>query len=198
MAKISDFLNYGVGDIITLSDLQTQKEFKKMEADFQIIETREYRHPEGIFTYTGYLASYKATPEAEEQQILLLIRQVGDDFDLRVFFMDSDGPSESYEDLFVIDEDDLVDRFDVTLNFDDTSLEVTWDRQGQSNFGIECDSSESEETNIKTLAEYFTNDDTRGNPHCLIEWSGDKLGGYIEIWYGCEIRESDIEMYQTK
>jgi hypothetical protein len=113
MAKISDFLNYGVGDIITLSDLQTQKEFKKMEADFQIIETREYRHPEGIFTYTGYLASYKATPEAEEQQILLLIRQVGDDFDLRVFFMDSDGPSESYEDLFVIDEDDLVDRFDV-------------------------------------------------------------------------------------
>jgi hypothetical protein len=198
MAKISDFLNYGVGDIITLSDLQTQKEFKKMEADFQIIETREYRHPEGIFTYTGYLASYKATPEAEEQQILLLIRQVGDDFDLRVFFMDSDGPSESYEDLFVIDEDDLVDRFDVTLNFDGTSLEVTWDRQGQSNFGIECDSSESEETNIKTLAEYFTNDDTRGNPHCLIEWSGDKLGGYIEIWYGCEIRESDIEMYQTK
>jgi hypothetical protein len=198
MAKISDFLNYGVGDIATLSDLQTQKEFKKMEADFLIIETRKYRHPEGIFTYTGYLMSYKATPEAVEQQIFLLIRQVGDDFDLRVYYLDSDGPSDSFEDLFIEDEDDLVDRFDVTLNFDDTSLEVTWDQQGQSNFGIECDSSESGETNVKTIAEYFTNDDTHGNPHCFIEWTGDKLGGYIEIWYGCEIRESDLEMYHTK
>jgi hypothetical protein len=198
MGTISDFLNYGIGDIATLSDLQTQKEFKKMEVDFLIIETREYRHP--IFTYTGYVMSYKATPEDEEQQILLLIRQVGDDFDLRVYYMDSDGPSDDFEDLFVVDDDDLVDRFDATLHFDEDNadLEVTWDRQGHSNFGIECDSSESEETTIKTLAEYFTNDDTRGNPHCLIEWTGDKLGGYIEIWYGCEIRENDLEMFHTK
>lgn len=198
MADINDFLGYGVGDIITLSDIQTQKEFNKLEVDFRIIETREYRHPENMFVYTGYIAVYQATPEDEEQQIMLLIRQVGDDFDLHVYYMDNDGPSESFEDLFVEDDDDLVDRFEVDLHFDEESLPVTWDRQGSSNFGIECNSSESEETNVKTISEYFTNDDTRGNPYCFIEWSGDKEGGYIEIWYGCEIRESDIEIFHTK
>jgi hypothetical protein len=198
MADVNDFLGYGTGDIITLSDIQTQKEFNKMEVDFKIIETREYKHPENVFVYTAYIATYQSSPDEEEQQIMLLIRQVGDDFDLHVYFMDNDGPSESFEDLFVEDEDDLVDRFEVDISFDDESVEVTWDRQGNTNFGIECSSSESEEENVKTIAEYFTNDDTHGNPHCLVEWTGDKEGGYIEIWYGCEIRESDIEMFHTK
>lgn len=199
MAGIEELLGYGIGDIITLSDIQTQKEFKLMAVDFKIVETREYRHPEAMYTYTGYIASYQATPEDEEQQIMLLVRLIGDDFDLRVYYMDNDGQSESFETLFVDDDDDLEERFNSALNFDDLDdpLPVTWDRQGPTNFGIECDTSESSETNIKTIGEYYTNDDTRGNPHCLIEWSGDKVGGYIEIWYGCEITVNDIEMYHT-
>lgn len=195
---ISDFLGYHVNDIITLSDIQTQKEFNKMEVDFRIIETRRYQHPEGIYTYMGYLATYQATSEDDEQMIMLMIRQIGSDFDLRVFFMDNDGSSDDFQGLFMPDADDLIDRFDVDLHFDDADLSVTWDRQGSTNFGIECDSSTSKETNVKSIAEYFTNDETRGNPHCFIEWSGDKKGGYIECWYGCEITEKDVEIFHTK
>ena len=199
---VSNFTGFHNGDIITLSDLQTQKEFNKMEVDFRIIEVRTYQHPESIYKYTGYLAEYKATPEADPQIIMLLLRQIDSDFDLRVYFMDTDGPTED-EDLMLMFnplEDDLKDRFDVELFFeaDDAVLPVTWDRQGPTNFGIECHSTATGDTNVKTIAEYFTNDDTRGNPHCFIEWSGDKKGGYIERWYGCDITEHDVEIFHTK
>lgn len=201
MPEISEFLGYGVGDIITLSDLQTQKEFKKMSVDFTIIETREYAHPEGVFTYTGYIASYQATSDDEEQQIMLLIRKIGTSYDLQVYYMDNDGPSENFEGMFVEGIDDLEERFESKLFFDDLEepLEVTWDRQGPTNFGIEVTSSESEveEPDCKTIAEYFTSDDIRGNPNCFIEWTGDKVGGYIEVWYGCDIRVEDLEMFHV-
>jgi hypothetical protein len=199
MKSINDFIGFEVGDIITLSDIQTQKEFKEMEVDFKIIQTREYRHPNGVFAYTGYIASYQATPEDEEQQIMLLVRQIGDDFDLQVYYMDNEGTSEEFEALFVENEEDLLDRFEVQLHFGEEDLDVTWDRQGPTNFGVNYSSSDDDEDDeiIKTLAEYFTNDDTRGNPYCLIEWSGDKVGGYVEIWYGCEITVDDVEIFHT-
>jgi hypothetical protein len=198
MDNISDVLNYGVGDILTLSDLQTQKEFKKLEVDFTIVETREYKHPNNVFCLTCYIASYQASPDVDAQQIMLIIRQIGGDFDLRVYYLDSDGPSKDFEGIFAQNIDDLVDRFEVVLHFGEDDLGVTWDKQGESNFGIECFSSESQEINCKTIVNYFTNDDTRGNPLCFIEWTGDKLEGYIEIWYGCEIRKNDLEMFHTK
>ena len=200
MPEISEFLGYTVGDIITLSDFQTQKEYGKMSVDFTIIETRKYSHPEDVYTYTGYIASYQATPDDEEQRIMLLIRKVGTKFDLQVYYLDNDGPSENFGDIFVEEEDDLEERFNSDLFFDDLEkpLEVTWDRQGPTNFGIEVISSESEEPDCKTIAEYFTNDDTRGNPNCFIEWTGDKIHGYIEIWYGCDIRIEDLEIFHTK
>jgi hypothetical protein len=198
MDKISDVLNYGVGDILTLSDLQTQIEFKKLDVDFTIIEVRKYKHPEGVFCLTCYIASYQASPEVDAQQIMLVVRQVGGDFDLRVFYLDGDGPSDNFGGVFIENDEDLTDRFEVELHFGEDHLAVTWDKQGQSNFGIECTSTDSEVANCKTLADYFTNDDTRGNPLCLIEWTGDKIGGYVEIWYGCEIRKNDLEMFHVK
>jgi hypothetical protein len=198
MDNISNVLNFGVGDIITLSDIQTQTEFKKLDVDFTIVETREYKHPEGIFCYTGYIAVYQASPDAEQQQIMLVVRQVGDQYDLRVYYMDSDGLSENFGAIINDDGEDLVDRFEVDLHFNEETLPVTWDRQGATNFGVECRSSETKHVNCKTIANYFTNDDTRGNPHCFIEWTGNSIGGYIEIWYGCEIRKNDLEMYHVK
>lgn len=198
MDNISNVLNFGVGDIITLSDIQTQTEFKKLEVDFTIVETREYKHSEGVFCYTGYIAVYQASPDADPQQIMLVVRQVGDQYDLRVYYMDSDGPSENFGAIISGDGEDLIDRFDVDLHFGEETLPVTWDRQGVTNFGVVCRSSETKHVNCKTIASYFTNDDTRGNPHCFIEWTGDNTGGYIEIWYGCEIRKNDLEMFHTK
>lgn len=195
---VNDFIGYQEGDVITLSDIQTQQEYGESEVDFIITSTRVYQEPEKAFVYTGYIASYKQnTPD--EKQIMLLIRQIEDNFDLRVFFLDSDGPSEDFEPLFNdLEEEDLLERIEATLFFDDGDLSVTWDRQGQTNFGIEAIYSDSEEPMLKSIAEYFTNDETHGNPHCFIEWTGDREGGYVEVWYGCDIREDDVEIFQRK
>lgn len=195
---VDDFIGFGVGDIITLSDIQTQEEYNKTSVDFRIKEVRVYQKPMDAFTYTGYLAEYKPDKD-EEHQIMLFVMQVGEDFELRVYFLDNDGPSEDFGPILSEDVEDLIDRFDVTLHIDDKDYPVTWDRQGSSAFGVEVTSTESdeEEPDCKTLAEYFTNDETKGNPHCFIEWTGEKEGGYIEIWYGCEVRDEDVEIYST-
>jgi len=191
---LKDYLGYHIGDIITLSDIQTQEEYKKTEVDFIVTEVRTYKESSGFFIYTGYIASYKPDPE-HNHQIMLMIRNIGDSFDLRVFFLNSEGNSVDFESLFSPDKDDLIDRFNATLHFDDSEdLEVTWDRQNTSFFGIETTSTKIGGIDQKNIEEYFTNDETRGNPYCFIEWTGDKAEGFLEIWYGCEIRYEDVEL----
>ncbi|MDD5649803.1 MAG: hypothetical protein PHF86_05185 [Candidatus Nanoarchaeia archaeon] len=193
MKTIKEYLGFGKNDIVTLSDLQTQTEFNMLSVDFIITEVRTYKEPSSYFTYTCYFASYKPSV-GDEQTIMLMVRQIGANFDLRVFYMDSSGPSEDFVPLFDALKDDLIDRFNATLHFGEDDVEVTWDRQGDSKFGIETKSTQSGESDPKTIAEYFTADDSRGNPHCFIEWTGNKLGGFIEVWYGCEVRVDDVEL----
>lgn len=196
MAKsIQEFLGYGIGDVITLSDIQTQVAYNDLNADFLIQAIRIYRYPESAFKYTAYIADYKHGTE-DEKQIMLLIRQVGAEYDMRVFYLNTDGASEQFP-LFSEAGDDLVDRFEVDINFPDGDLPVTWDRQGDSNFCVETTVSGSDEVDCKTIAEYFTNDETKGNPHCFIEWTGEATGGYIEIWYGCDVRVEDVEIFHN-
>lgn len=232
---ITDFKGFGKGDIATLSDIQTQKEFNELSSDFRVIEVRVYREPNNFFTYTGYICEYQGKGEEDEpQQIMILLREMGDDYDLLVYYKDQEGDITEYpfliteeeveeesdkeeektveEELFDDNDDnedeeeeddstteDLVERFEVTLNFDDAEpSDVTWDKkEAGSTFGVESHSTESG-SDTKTLAEYFTNDETHGNPHCFIEWTGDKKKGWIELWYGCEIRPEDLEMFRTK
>jgi len=247
---VKDFKSFRKGDIVTLSDIQTQKEFGELSSDFRIIEVRTYREPSDFFLYTGYVCEYQGTDEDKDpQQIMVLLRQMNDDYDLFVYYMDQDGDVadfkyliheieleneedeeddeedddivvETYQNGFEMsvtldmgdeDEDneedeedpdtteDLVERWDVTLNFDDADpVQVTWDKKSAgSTFGVLFSSTESEDDE-KTLAEYITNDETHGNPNALIEWTGDSENGWIEIWYGCEITPEDIEMFRTK
>ncbi len=100
---------------------------------------------------------------------------------------------------FVPTTEDLVERFEVAMDFDDAdSVDVTWDKKDAgSTFGVETTSTEAKR-DAKTLAEYFTNDETHGNPYCFIEWTGDSENGWIEIWYGCEIKPEDLEFFRTK
>lgn len=212
--EASDFLKFKEGDIITLSDLQTQVEFNSTSADFLIKEVRTYTEPSGSFTYTGYLAAYKPGDEIDEQKgIMLLVRDFKDiGYDLRVYYLDQDGPVGDYEVILerkpcVSESDeepdeedipeitvDLSDRFDNVLYLDNEEFHVTWDKQGVTFFGVETRST-SMKNDQKTIAEYFTDDETKGNPHCFIEWTGDEIEGWIEIWYGCDIRTEDVEMY---
>ena len=198
---VQNYLGYSVGDMITLSDIQTQSAYNKTSVDFRIIEFREYVQPEGAFKYSAYIAEYKPDKESDPKQIMLMVMQVENEFELRVYTLSMEGTAEDMEPVLDPEEDDLLDRFEVTLNFDDSDdLPVTWDRQGNSAFGVEVFSSSSEdeeEPDCKTIAEYFTNDETNGNPHCFIEWTGDKDDGYIEIWYGCEIQPADVELFNV-
>lgn len=227
---VSNFKGFRKGDIATLSDIQTQKEFGDLTTDFKIIEVRTYREPNDFFHYTGYICEYQGKKEDDEpQQIMILLREMEDMYDLFVYYMDQDGDVTDYaehlieekeiedenseEDSADLDEDNLYDneedenesitedlkeRWEVTLHFDEGDTDVTWDKKGAgSTFGVETTSTETGD-DVKTLAEYFTNDETHGNPHCFIEWTGDSKKGWIEIWYGCEIKPEDIEMFRTK
>lgn len=239
---VTNFKGFSKGDIATLGDIQTQKEFGDLTADFRIIEVRTYREPGGFFHYTGYICEYQGKGEEDEpQQIMILLREMGEMYDLFVYYMDQDGDVTEYS--FLIEEkaiekedeeedseeeepvveilhgfsdesdteeeedeeesnttEDLVERFEVTLHFDedDSDSDVTWDKKDAgSTFGVETTSTETER-DTKTLAEYFTNDETHDNPYCFIEWTGDSKKGWIEIWYGCEIKPEDLEMFRTK
>jgi hypothetical protein len=196
--NVDDFIGYEIDDIITLSDLQTQSEYGKTNVDFRITEIREYHQPEDVFNYTAYIAEYKPDKEKDPRQIMFMILQVGSEFELRVYTLSMEGTAEELDPVLDPDKDDLIERFEVDLHFDgEPDLPVTWDRQGKSAFGIEVTSTESEddEPDCKTIAEYFTNDEAKGNPHCFIEWTGDKDDGYIEVWYGCEIKPADVELF---
>lgn len=200
MKTANDFTGFGVGDIITLSDLQTQNEFDELSVDFVVKETRVYTEPNGLFTYHAYLVDSPC--EDEEQTLMLLVRESGDAFDILVFYRDQDGDACGYEGLFEDDGQDLLERFEVDLHLpEDKESHVVWDKkQAGSTFGTETDVVDGDGNpshDIKTLAEYFTDDDTGGNPHCFIEWTGEADAGWIEVWYGAEIRPEDIEIFPS-
>jgi len=247
---VNDFLNFGVGDMITLSDIQTQHEYDDLSADFRIHEVRTYKEPNDTFKYTCYICKYAV--KDTDKLVMVRVRQVGSDYDLFVYYLDQEGDvvdfaehlifkvnsteeeteelEEDQDEVLVVDDvlvddfveggeetdeedecdeddsvdEDLIGRFEIILNFDDpdvdgnTESDVTWDKNDDgSTFGVQMYSTESGE-DIKTLAEYFTNDETCGNPHCFIEWTGDSKKGWIEMWYGCEIRPEDLEIFKAK
>lgn len=197
MSDINNFIGFEEGDIVTLSDLQTQRDFGSLSADFRIKQVRTYREPNNFFCYTAYICEYPKKDEEDEMSIILLVRQMDKDFDLMCFYLDSEGDSSEFEALFTEDGEDLENRFDSCLSLDEGEVDVTWDKKNsESTFGVEVKS--GDKTDQKTIAEYYTADEAGGNNHAFIEWTGDKENGYLEIWYGCEIRTEDVEIYHTK
>jgi len=240
--SVTNFKGYRRGDVITLSDIQTQKEFGEMSVDFIIKNIRTYREPNGFLTYTAYICEYQGKDDDEPNQIMIMVREVNDNYDLMFYFLEADGDVTQFpmlftkevveedndvnetdtnetltDDAFSYDEDydgdddnneteededdgfteDLVDRFEVEIDYCEEKSDVTWDKKSSgSTFGIEYNSTEDGK-DIKTIAEYFTNDETHGNPHAFLEWTGDSEAGYVEIWYGCEIRPEDVEMFHS-
>ena len=84
------------------------------------------------------------------------------------------------------------------MTFKDRTADVIWDKKEAGTFfGVQTHSSDSG-SDHKTTAEYITDDDNDGNPYAFLEWTGDHKKGYVEIWYGCEIRPEDVELFHTK
>lgn len=191
MAKTAEELKgYKVGDIMTLSDLQTQMEFDQPSYDFTLIEVRNYKESGGMFEFIGYVVE-----NPDEQKLMLLVRTMGEDYDLMFYYLDQDGDIGDFESLLSEDGDDFIDEFDAEQEIDGKQLKAGFKKKSYGTvFGVEHNSSSDSEETIKTIAEYLTEDEYGGNNHAFIEWSGDNKDGYFELWYGCEFAPHEIEI----
>jgi hypothetical protein len=193
------FLGHNVGDVVTLTDLQTQAEFNQSSVDFKIVETREYKND--AFHITCYLIS-----GPNEVQYMVMVKKVGEAYDVFVYYLDTDGglhedldgktPCPFYA-LLSPDLKDLTARIEVTVNFKDgTSSDVNWDKQNTT-FPVNYTDSQGL-FGLAKIADYATNSDNHGNNRCFVVWIGDHRTGMIEMWYGCLIKEFEIEIYSVK
>ena len=193
---LSDFIGFRVGDIIALSDLQTQTEFGKMSVDFPIKEVRKYTEPNGVFQYIGYLVD-----APNDQELLIVVKTMGKDFEIYVYYLDTSaqfykaaaGQEECpFYVLLSDDRQDLTKRIEAQVNSKSGLHPVTWDQQTVTH-GVRYEDTDGAE-GICTVGEYFTNDENDGNNFCLVDWKGDADKGLLEIWYGCLIKNYEVEM----
>lgn len=201
--KYEELMNYGEGDIITLSDFQTQEQFEAPEVDFRIISVRTYEEPDGAFTYRGYILIPPDAEEDREEKYMILLMQSGDVHEIRVYYLDAgdevyeapEGEEECpFYALLDLEENALGERLESIISTEKGDRDVTWDLQDQTH-GVLV--TESENECLCTLGDYYTEDDNGGNNYCLIDWRGDEKDGWIELWYGCPIKEHEIEIVST-
>ncbi len=195
MLSIDKLKSLKVGDILSLSTMQIISDLDSISVDFDIKDIRKYNEPNGALNYTGFLIH---TTLDSDLMYMLLVREIGNDFDMLLYYLDTEGDvSQAGEIVLTEDGNDLLERFDTVL-FDenDNQQEVTWDKKSSGTFfGI--DYTDSEDEGIKTIAGYFTNDDCGDNPHAFLDWSGDSSSGWIEMWLGHEVNSTEIKIYNT-
>jgi len=194
LKKTADFAGFRVGDIITLSDLQTQTDYNKMSVDFPIREVRTYAEPNGIFKHYGYMVE---APNDAHDLYLILIRTTKDLFEPYVFCKDvgASGPLPGNLIAF-FDEagEDFIPRFEAQVTDQSGTHAVTWDKQ-TSFYGVDFKSTVDGD-GMCSLAEYFTNDENGGNNYCMLDWKGTTQKGFVETWYGCPIKNSEIALFR--
>jgi len=210
MLDIHKLASHKVGDIVTLSDLQTQIEFNSLKVDFVIDAVRHYNEPSGVFKFTGYVVHADGKPD--EPPYMILIKEVGNAHDVFVYYLDSnhefyvakDGQPPCEVMNFVLNDtrDNFRSRIECDVAYKEGSTHVVWDLQGTT-FGVKYKESEGVYTgdfsdSIVTLGEFFTNSDNKGNSYCLMDWSGDIDPGFLEIWYGCVIKNHEIEIFSVR
>lgn len=185
--EINDLLNHEKGDIITISDLQTIATTGNVDGlDLEISDVREYSMENDLFTYTGYIA------ENEETTYMLMIRQVDTEYDIILFYLDQEGNAEDYYDAVINEDgDDFEKSFEVEIEGDD----IEWVMKSSTMFGVDIEIN-GQKMEPLTLAEYGTNNETN-NPFAFLEWSGTD-GGWLEIWYGCPIKEHEVSILSIK
>jgi hypothetical protein len=168
-----------------------------MSVDFPIREIRTYKEPNGVFSYIGYLIE----SPIDKQCLMILVKTMGMDFEISVFYKDTDLPlyqaAEGQEpcplySLLTEDLKDLIKRFDANIQSSTGDHAVTWDLQSVT-YGVQYQDT-ADIDGICTLGEYFTNDENDGNNFCLIDWKGDAIKGFLEVWYGCIIKNHEVEM----
>lgn len=189
--RIKELLGHKVGDIITLSDIQTLISLGD-DVSLPIIETRIYNEPEGAFTYYAYIIRAPAREDEEEgQKYMVLIRTVEDETEIQLLYLDQANSIDCYAEHLLDEEEDFTESFEVEIQ---GVGDVEWIKKF-SWFGIDTETSEDEDVPPRTLGEYDSDTDERVSK-CFLEWTGDEKEGYMEVWYGCPIKAHDIEIFE--
>lgn len=201
--KFEELMQYGEGDIVTLSDFQTQAQFDDTEVDFRIVEVRTYEEPDGAFSYKGYIVTPPDEGEDSNDKYMILLMQCGEVEEIRVYYLDTEDelylPEEDQDEcplhvLIDFDNEGLKERMEAHIETEEGNRDVTWDLQDQTH-GVRVNDGKNEF--LSTLGDYCTIDDNGGNNYCLIDWRGEPEEGWMEIWYGCIIKEHEIEILST-
>lgn len=198
--NLQDIARYHIGDIITLSDLQTQIEFDSPSVDFTIDEVRHYREANGVFELYGFIVHTTRSGQ-EEPPYMIVAKVAGNAHDMFIYYLDSSSelyiakqgqPECVYVDaLFTQSHDNFKDRIAVDIAYGEEVKNVSWDLQ-DTTYGVRYKSTNKEE-GIVTLGDFYTNDDNKGNSYCLMIWTGRIEKGYIEIWYGANIKDHEVD-----
>jgi hypothetical protein len=198
---IEELVSFGRGDVIILSDIQSQLDADDLTQELVIQDIRKYTGPDGLFEYTGYLANGR-----ENLRFMVMVKVVGDKHEIYVYYLETDGKlygtRDNREDcalleLFDDELDDLRERIEATIitgDVEDDYREITWDKQEIIN-GVHVVGDGDE--GVCTLGEYYTGDDNEGNNYALIDLRGEPEDGYLEIWYGCPIKDHEIEFLRV-
>ena len=157
---ISNLINARVGDILTLSDLQTQISEDESKKDYLVIDIRTYTEPNAVFKFTGLIFQ-----DDEERDMMLLIREVDKESDYMLYYMDNEGNMGAFREYFLTEDGkDLTEAFNANVE----GIEIEWVKKSAgTHFGIEyqVESSENDEEPPVTIAEY-QNDQWENYPHC--------------------------------
>lgn len=189
---MNTLLNHKTGDVVVLSSLGIMEDHNVTELECEIVETRHYRDPNGLFNYTGYVCK----PMNADITYMVLIREVGSDHDIILYYCDK-GLDIKEAAPFVLTPDglDLLPSYSITVyDTNDQPHEIIWEKKSAGTFfGVNY--SDDEVKGIKTLCEYFSNSDCGGNPHTFIDWSGDNTTGWIEFWIRNVISDIEVSIY---
>lgn len=190
VTTVKDFLGFEVGDILKLSDLDTQTEFGESSVSFKIKERRKYEHDGIGFVFTGYVVQ---APNKEQQDFMLMIKEVGNVYDLLLFYMD--GCGEITGTPLLDKEGGLVDYFETSTQLNNKEVVVPWNRQGPTIHGVVLNADLTPD--LRSIGNYHTASTEFKYPYLFVEWTGDEKTGFFEMWFGSLIQASDLELLKV-
>ncbi len=199
MADLDIYTKINKGDMITLSDPQTEVVMDG-PGEFEVKEKRVYTHE--LFKIYAYLLH----AEKDEDDVFLMVKVVEEDYDFRLYYLDHGGTQEELIDEgwghWSEDGDSFAAEFTVEIptgETEDSFEEITFKEKDFGPFyktilNRYTTPGEDSEELVASIAEYETQEDI-DNQEAFIEWTGEYNGGWVEVYYGSRIHNSQIEVY---
>jgi hypothetical protein len=195
MLTATDLTRFKKGETVSLSTAQVIENFNAITVDFEIKDVRQYNKPNGALDYTGCLLH---THLDADLMYMLMVRRIGDEFDMILYYLDIEGDvSEAGEVVLTEDGENFLEQFNVVIiDADGNPQEVNWVQKGGGT-AFDVNYVDLDDKATRTISEYFTNDKCGGNPHAFLEWNGDSKKGWIEMWMGHKVSQSDVKLYNV-